>query len=132
GMNEQSIRITNHDRTFSFVPGLQTIHHRTWLHTLDLIPKAGNYFLENAGGRLATISFNYDRRESEQKYLHNEDLQMRATEAGIKSLSFVADDGRPIGPATAALEQGTLLWKYFIFAVLLFLLAEALVLRFMP
>lgn len=116
----------------TFIPGHHTVNYSTHLYALDAIETAGNYYLTADQDTILILSFNYDRRESVPEYLSAQELNNMAESAGFTNFAVVTESERPVGQVISELSRGKQLWKYFIIAALIFLLAEIFALRFLP
>ncbi|MBC6993863.1 BatA domain-containing protein [Neolewinella lacunae] len=111
-----------------FIPEQRTVDNRVLLGLGGQVPTAGVYELVLGETVVDAFAFNYDRRESDLSYLSPEDLANLAANPGIDLLD-AANQASLIGDIQER-NEGTPLWRYFIWAALLFLLAEVLLLRF--
>ena len=108
-----------------FIPQQRTVGNRVVLGLSGQVPEAGVYDLLIDDEVVEFFAFNYDRRESDLQYttptelaeLANVTVLDAASQASLLGEIRERNEGRP-------------LWQYFIWATLVFLLAEALVLRF--
>ena len=130
--NSQVFQLSDAGGQFRFIPGHRTVNYNTHLFALNAINKAGNYTLTSDSDTLLVLSFNYDRRESLPDYLSEDELENLAKSSGITNFAVVSESERPIGQVISELSRGKQLWKYFIIASLAFILAEIVVLRFLP
>jgi len=128
----QMFNLSSTDGHIKFIPSHRVVNYNTHLASLDLIASAGNYYLTAADDTLRVLSFNYDRRESVPDYLSTEELNGFVEKAGITNFAVISETERPLGQLISELNRGKQLWKYFIIAALVFLLAEILALRFLP
>jgi hypothetical protein len=128
----QVFNLASADGQLKFIPGHRTVNYSTHLYALDAIETAGNYHLTSDQDTLMVLSFNYDRRESLPEYLSVQELHDMAESAGFTNFAVVSESERPVGQVINELSRGKQLWKYFIIAALVFLLAEILALRFLP
>ncbi|WP_231403219.1 COG1361 family protein [Hymenobacter guriensis] len=99
---------------------------------LDIPPgmrEPGFYTLERNGRKLATLAFNFDKRESELTHYSADELrQMWAGKPNIQV--YDASAGTSVAARYRAERVGTPLWQYCVVGALVFLLAEVLLLRF--
>lgn len=130
--NEQVFNLSGADGRLKLIPGHRTVNYNTHLYALDAIKTAGNYYLSSGQDTLRALSFNYDRRESVPDYLSTEELNDLAENAGITNFAVISQSDKPVGQLLSELSRGRQLWKYFLIAALAFLLAEVVVLRFLP
>lgn len=111
-----------------FIPGQRIVGNRIFLDVGNQVPKAGHYDLGlQASEAVDAFAFNYDRRESVLDFFSDQELQERLGEQ-VSILN--ATNEATFASQLQNSEQGKPLWRYFIWAVLLFLLLEVLLLRF--
>ncbi len=111
-----------------FIPEQRQVGNRVLLGLGGQVPEAGTYDLLLNDETVDRFAFNYDRRESDLDYTGTEELNDLAAAANI-SLIDAMNDASLIGDIRER-NEGTPLWRYFIWAALLFFLAEVLLLRF--
>ncbi|PPK85830.1 putative membrane protein (TIGR02226 family) [Neolewinella xylanilytica] len=108
-----------------FIPQQRTIGGRVALSLGGQVPEAGVYELVIDEETVESFAFNYDRTESDLTY---------STDAALASIPGVtvldANSQAALVDDIRERTEGRSLWRYFIWATLIFLLAEALVLRF--
>ncbi|WP_116107865.1 vWA domain-containing protein [Lewinella sp. IMCC34191] len=108
-----------------FIPQQRVIGGRVALSLGGQVPEAGVYELVIDEETVESFAFNYDRTESDLNYSTEGDLQ------DIPAVTVLdADSQAALVSDIRERTEGKPLWRYFIWATLLFLLAEALVLRF--
>ncbi|NJB84741.1 hypothetical protein GGR26_000486 [Lewinella marina] len=108
-----------------FIPEQRTIGNRVALGLGGQVPEAGIYELLINDEVVESFAFNYDRTESDLSYATEEDLR-----AIPNTTLLEADSQAALVEAVRSRNEGQPLWRYFIWAALLFLLAEVLLLRF--
>ncbi len=108
-----------------FIPQQRAIGGRVALSLGGQVPQAGVYDLVIDAETVESFAFNYDRTESDLTYLTDEEL---AEIPGVTVLDAVSQAA--LVNDIRERNEGKPLWRYFIWATLLFLLAEALLLRF--
>lgn len=111
-----------------FIPQQRILGNTVLLTTNNQIDEAGYYdlFLEE-GEVLDKFAFNYDRKESDLRYLTPEQLDERFGEH-VNILQ--ANDNAILTARISQQSQGTPLWRWCIILALVFLGAEVLLLRF--
>lgn len=115
--------------SLEMIPPQRMLNGNLNLFVEGLIPAAGHYTLSNkeSSDKIEVYSFNYSRKESEMKFLSGSEIKEQT--AGIKAA--VLDAGNiSLSHTIKEAQAGTKIWKWFILATLLFLLAETLVTRF--
>ena len=108
-----------------FIPQQRAIGGRVALSLGGQVPEAGIYDLIIDEETVESFAFNYDRTESDLTNSTQEELQ---SIPGVTVLD--ADSQAALVSDIRERTEGRPLWRYFIWATLLLLLAEALVLRF--
>lgn len=110
-----------------FIPGIGGSRGETYIDIRDQIKQAGQYELAYEGELVQTLSFNYNRIESQVTYRPvedvNKDLGNRAT-----IISNVAQADLTI--AIQEQRQGISLWRWCLIFALLMLLVETALIRF--
>ncbi|MEM7573063.1 MAG: BatA domain-containing protein [Bacteroidota bacterium] len=114
--------------TGEFIPEQRIVGQRMFLGLGDQLKTAGFYDLFLDEEQIVDgFAFNYPRTESDLSYLDASELETLT--AGTANLI----DGQNAATLATAIQQsneGTPLWRYFIWAALAFLLIEVLLLRF--
>jgi hypothetical protein len=112
------------------IPDLHLRDGRTVVSAHDQVAEAGTYSLFAGDERIALLSFNYDRKESNLDCYTPADLETLAASRPA-SLRLIEPGGGDLSRSVAEISGGKRLWKACIWAVLFFLAAEVLLLRFM-
>ena len=108
-----------------FIPEQRNLGNRVVLGLGGQVPEAGIYDLLIDDEVVESFAFNYDRTESDLSYTPVAELEARTDVTVLDAASQASLTGD-----IRERNEGRPLWRYFIWATLLFLLAEALVLRF--
>lgn len=111
-----------------FIPGQRTVENRVLLQLSGDIPAAGVYDLLLGDEPVDAFAFNYNRQESDLEYLNEEELAKLGALPNVALLT--ADSQASLLGDIKEQSEGTPLWRYCIWAALLFLLVEVLLLRF--
>ncbi len=124
-ISDEYIEVIKQGDSLAFIPSL------TYDGILmnNQIQSAGNYILQNTANTiLSKLSFNYDRDESSVTPITMETMEQRFAALGqqIRTLD-TSDSLTSEGIATA--DTSTELWPFFVFAALLLLLFETLLLK---
>lgn len=112
--------VTASNEKYSFIPMQQIFTNKAKLTFGDYPEKAANYVVQQKDKKIALLSFNFPRIESNitlQSTLNSDNF------AKINSVEEVLND-------LQAKRSDTALWKWFIIATLLFLLMELLIQKF--
>jgi len=96
----------------------------------DEITSDGQFLVENDGNVLASMAFNYDRKESDLRYYNSDELETKLQENDLKNGTVVSGVDRNFSEIFDELQNGKQLWKWFVMLALLFILAEVLIARF--
>ncbi|MEX0966350.1 MAG: BatA domain-containing protein [Bacteroidia bacterium] len=131
--NKDQVLVLRKDE-FEVVPDQRYVNGRFMLTTGDNLTSAGFYDLIPAGPYvesvpLATLAFNFSRSESELDFYSAEELKERF--AGQPNVRVLETTGRDLSLQLADISSGTGLWKWLILAVIIFLLGETMLVKFM-
>jgi len=96
------------------------------------LKSAGVYGLCENEDTISLLALNYNRNESMQDYLSEEELEAMNTQkfSGRASI-FRFDDVEQTFSDFKEISEGKPLWKYFVLLALLFILCEVLIIKFM-
>lgn len=111
-----------------FIPTQRTAGNRVLLGLGGQVPEAGVYDLLLGDETVDAFAFNYNRSESDLDYLNAEELAELASLPNVDLLD--ADNQASLIGDIRERNEGTPLWRYFLWAALAFLLMEVLLLRF--
>lgn len=98
----------------------------------DQVKQAGNLSLVNNNEVVKGISLNYDRRESVNEVFSAAELKDMLLDHDLGQINVVETTESGVASALEQASQGLQLWKLFIVLALACILAEVLLLRFMP
>ncbi|RYD83509.1 MAG: hypothetical protein EOP53_00635 [Sphingobacteriales bacterium] len=115
--------------SFEVIPPQRMMNGSPSLFVENLLNQAGHYSLtaSSANQSSAIYSFNFDRQESQMQFLSADELKENTASLQPKVLSA---QNNSVANQLKEIEEGAKLWKWFIVAALLFLLAETLLIRF--
>ena len=108
-----------------FIPGQYNIGSKFMLDVKDQVKEAGFYQVTLDDEQLATIAFNFNRLESDLRYIDINQL----TETYGSSMDVISTDANNLTEFIETEESGRPLWKWCIILVLVFLALESLLLR---
>ena len=94
----------------------------------DQLNKAGHYDLMQENKQIASLSFNYSRKESELEFYSPDELEKMAKVFGHQ-VNIINQSTEVLSNTISQIEDGTSLWKYFIILALIFIGLEILLLR---
>lgn len=95
----------------------------------NLVNVADNYNLKAGDNLVSTLSYNYNRGESDLNCFDNDELQSILSQKHIGNIKLLNVSGKPINEEIARINSGLQLWKYCIWLALAFLLAEIILIR---
>jgi hypothetical protein len=127
--NENVLHIKNSDFKIDIIPQTISSGKDIKLFIENEILKAGNYFVSNQKNDIQSISFNYDRKESELKYFSNEEITKILNSKNIKNFTFFESNDKFIGQKIEKNLLGIELYQYFILLTLFLILSEILILK---
>ena len=125
---DQVLKMTREDGSGEFIPGMRSVNGQIVLNTAENIADAGFYNLKSGDKIIDYLAFNYSRKESDLRRMSLEELKKMAGE--ISGFTVLAEGKKEIGQLIAERNNGLKLWKWFLIAALVFMLAEVLLLRF--
>jgi hypothetical protein len=128
--NDNIFHLTNKDLKFDVIPESRLLNSNTVISVHDQVTSAQNYELTATGKLLATVAFNYDRKESDLQVMTKSDLEKIASLPGIANMTVIDAEGKDLSHSITQLNEGRRLWKYCIIASLLFLALEVLLIRY--
>jgi len=109
-----------------FIPGQYNVGSKFMLDVKDQIKDAGFYRVTLDDENLATLAFNFNRLESDLKYI---DVNELSDTYGNGMNVISSNDANNLTEFIESEESGTPIWKWCIIAVLVFLAIESLLLR---
>jgi len=129
--NEEVLHLKMLNSDFDVIPEHRRQNSSIDLFTRGQISQAGNYELVKGDQAMKGISFNYDRAESDMVFYSSDMLKQYITEKKLNNIQVLTPTGKPFVQTLSEYSQGIRLWKLFVILALAFLLAEALLLRFL-
>jgi hypothetical protein len=124
--NDRPHELRADDGSIAFIPSQQWIDGKLSLGIKDEVKTAGFYVLINGENSIHTLAFNYSRKESDLRFYQKEELELWAETH--PNVSLIKVKNSPLKKSNIHDERP--LWKYFIIAVLGFLLLEILIVKF--
>lgn len=115
---------------FEMIPQISNAGNMVNIFIGNQIPVAGNFELVNEKKVITSLSFNYNRGESDLSCNTSAELESMLAKAHLTSFRVLKTGQKPLNEVIAQINSGTQLWKYFIWLALVFLLAEILLIRF--
>lgn len=125
-----SFEIENRDTGDSFIPGVMVSHQGMRFDLGGLIETAGHYLVKNENETVSSLSFNYDRNESDLRFFATGELEERIQLANLEKTSVLQNISDNFAEVLQEIQQGKPLWKWCILLALFFIFAEVLIARF--
>jgi len=125
--------IQTYDKTYDFIPyhSADIIGASIKLFMQNNIQQAGNYQITNGNEIVKSISFNFNRAESDLSYYTEAELGALIGNYGLKNTSIISnEDSILFSTSVKELSQGKQYWKLFIILALIFIAVEVALLRF--
>ncbi|MBK8698953.1 MAG: BatA and WFA domain-containing protein [Saprospiraceae bacterium] len=111
-----------------FIPGQNSFGKKVILDIKNQILNDGYYDLVLQDSIQDRFAFNYDRGESNLDLYDTDELEEMVKNDAVHILNYEGQEG--IQEFVGEKDRGIVLWKWFIFAALMFLLAEILIIRY--
>lgn len=127
---ETSLEIENRNTGDRFIPGVNVSGQGMRLDLGGLIETAGHYLVKNKNETIASLSFNYNRNESDLRYFSPDELEERIQLSNLKKTAVLKNVSGNFEEVLQTIQQGKQLWKWCILLALFFILAEVLIARF--
>jgi len=127
---ESTFEVENHDTGDRFIPGVNISEQGMRLDLGGSIHAAGHYLVKNEGETLASLSFNYDRSESDLRYFTPAELEDRMEQHNLKKASVITNVSSNFSDVLREIQKGRQFWKWCLLLALFFILAEVLIARF--
>ncbi len=128
-INDGVLELKQPKTGWSVIPLQRRLYNEIVLMPQDIITDDGVYQLLYQHKLKTYLSFNYDRKESEQSYYSSEEVKRFLEDKGRKVLTVNATDTDEIKAMVSNEFHGTSYWKWFVLLALLFLIGEMLVIR---
>lgn len=128
--NNQSVVIRDIKTTGEFIPEIMASDNNSLRIGLSgRVSDAGFYSIEAEGKTISLLAFNYNRAESDLRYFTSDELEEKISQSGAQ-ISVVKNTALQFSEIYDEIQNGRQLWKYFIVFALMFIAAEAAIIRF--
>jgi hypothetical protein len=114
---------------FEIIPQVRFRGNQLFINTFSSLTEAGNYVLRTRNELVAKLSYNFDRRESDLRTYSQSELEHLLRQHHLSGFSVLRDNFVSVDGTLFALDNRMPWWKWSLIIALLFLLAEALILR---
>jgi hypothetical protein len=115
---------------FEMIPQTNTSGNMVNVFVANQIHSSGNFELLNDKKAITSLSFNYNRGESDLTSNSADELENMLDKAHLDNFDILKSGQKPLNEVIASINSGTQLWRYFIWAALILLLSEILLIRF--
>jgi Aerotolerance regulator N-terminal len=129
-IGENVFHLTEPKLNFDVIPAHTVLDGHTILDTRKQVTEPANYFVFLGKNQLGGIAFDYDRKESDLSTYDAGAIEAELSKAGLSNFALVKEHSGGLTAALTETDYGTRLWKICIWLVLIFLLAEILIIRF--
>ncbi len=119
------------DSTIDVIPQYRIIQGGARISIPEYIVRAGHYVISSDSKPLSMVSMNYSRKESSTDYLQTEQAIEILQKMGVEQLSPLQPTDTSFSMNIIEQSLGKMLWKWFVIAALVFIIAEILIARFM-
>ena len=128
--NSETFKITN-NTDFETYTDFRIIGKKIEIYPPETIINAGFYSLIDINNKkIASVSFNFNRKESDLTYMTNEDLQKFIIEKMDSRAKIISSISKNINSQLKDISQGQQLWFYFILLAIIFIICEVLLIKF--
>ncbi|MCB9185604.1 MAG: BatA domain-containing protein [Flavobacteriales bacterium] len=118
------------DEEETFVPERVARAEGNGIYVHDQVQKDGHFILKTeTNDTLQSVSFNYNRLESDMQFLTPEELKQAASAVGISNFEIVEGSTESLASQVQELHDGKQLWRLFLILALACLLIETLLIR---
>jgi hypothetical protein len=111
-----------------FIPSQVSLGNKVILDVKNQVKEAGYYDLLLENTVIDKFAFNYNRAESNLDLSTTAELEKQTERLNVNIVEFSAQEG--LKDFVGEKDQGIVLWKWFLIGVLIFLLLESLIIRF--
>jgi len=125
-----TIEIENRKTGEKFIPTKNISNRGIQINFSGQILNDGHYLILNEDTTIASMAFNYDRKESDLRYFDKNELQNKIEATQLKNAQVVQNAEKNFSEIFDEIQNGKQLWKWCILLALLFILTEAAIIRF--
>ncbi len=123
--------VTSPGSSETFIPEISASEENTLRVQLgSSFEKAGHYNILLNNRLAGAVSMNYDRRESDFRFLNFSQLKAETEKNNLKYTSVIQNQEGRFSEVFEEITSGKRLWKWFIVLALVFIATEALIARF--
>ena len=126
-----TIEIENVKSGEKFIPVKSSSQRGTRIEFGGQINNDGHYLVKNDDKTVATLAFNFNRKESDLQYVTGSNLKDKLGLHQLKNASVISNVESNFSEIFDELQNGKQLWKLFILLALAAIIAEVLISRLM-
>lgn len=126
---EGLFEISSTTNSKSFIAQSRSLGGETEVFLPSEISESGFYVVKENGANLMPIAMNFNNSESNIEILTSEELTKLAQQIGLTEFSFKEANAEMLQSLATELGGGISLWKYLIYAGLLFLALEIILIK---
>lgn len=127
---ENIIVLKNEKLKTEIMPEIKWEQGNTKLYVYNQIQNAANFDVLLENQKVASLSFNFDRNESDLNFLNKTDLEQLIEKNGWRNVAVLEAMSGNLAQTIQKLNKGIQLWKWFILFTLVFLGIEILLIKF--
>lgn len=114
-----------------FITSIRTVGKGKQQLILDELPKnAGHYLISEGNQAIQSVSYNYSRLESDNKFYDDSELQKLMQSSNFKQFQLIKTSDSGLSETLQDYSNGKQLWKYCIIIAILFMMCEVAIIRF--
>jgi hypothetical protein len=121
---EGLFEISNTNNSKSFIVQSRSVGGTTEVFLPSEINESGFYVVKENGSSIMPLATNFNNSESNVEIFNSEELTKLAQQVGLTEFSFKEADSEMLQSLATELGGGISLWKYLIYATLIFLALE--------
>ncbi|MDP5075571.1 MAG: hypothetical protein NWP82_03725, partial [Flavobacteriales bacterium] len=118
---------TNNSKTF--IAQSRSVGGATEVFLPTEMNESGFYVVKENGSNLMPVAMNFNNSESNTEIFTSEELTKLAQQVGLTEFSFKEANAEMLQSLATELGGGISLWKYLIYAALLFLALEIILIK---
>lgn len=127
--SDNPLHIIKDDKKTDVIPEHRSIQNNVILFTQNQIKEAGYYNIFEKANIIKDLAFNFNRKESDMRFLSPDDLQQQIDETHFKNIKIIVPDEKSLTKALQDSTDGKKLWKLFLILAIIFLATEILIIR---
>ncbi len=126
---KNTVKIRKWNTSYEFIPELKISGQHIQARIQGQIGEAGWYQVFGGNKEIASLAFNYNRKESDINCFNTKELETIIRKYNLKNFMVLKPSGLPFSKQIEQLHTGFPLWKYFVILALVFLAIEILLIR---